>query len=337
LCCLIGGAIVALACSDDPASDGVDPPGSKVGSAPPKLGELSTRQDERVIERNHHAREAFDRWAPLVTSGAREQARALCESWLREPDRGQHGEAHKCLANVEIAGSRTGVQGPGKDRKGVVGAPVSRAGVDAAVEHYAAAIAATPLDPDAHVGRVDILVVAGRYREANLALDQSLRMFSSRALLENWFKLLGRFHRSGALHQGLEYLKVIEKHHPLDHRVVSNLGAYYAMTGNSDEALAYSERAVAINPDDPIDKWNLARIYDHRGQLDDADRSYREALAVFGDTDPKARCDYVEFVATRLLDTERACAFARAQCDELYQKNCTDADGQSNEPDPAKG
>lgn len=329
-CFLAGLAIVALACGDEPNSDVGSPLVSKVDSAPPQFGGLSARRDDR-------AREAFDRWAPLLTSGNIEQVRALCGGWLDEIDRGHHGEAHKCLANVEMAMSRTPMQGLPKGGDSAVRAPISRARIDAAVAHYAAAIALAPRDPDAHVGRVDILVVAGRYREANVALDESLGTFSSRELLDGWFKLLGRFQRAGAVAEGLAYLKVIEKHHPLDHRVVSNLSAYYAMTGNSDEALDYSLRAVAINPDDPINKWNLARIYDHQGQFDDADRNYREALAVFGNADPKAHCDYVEFLATRLLDTARACEFARSQCEELYQKNCTDEDGQANEPDPVKG
>jgi len=297
------------------------------------LGGHSARRDDQ-------AREAFARWAPLLASGAIEEARVLCEAWLGEPDRGHHGEAHKCLANVEIVTSRTTMERVPEGAERPVRAPVSRAGVDAAVAHYVAAIAVTPLDPDPYVGRVDILVVAGRYREANIALDESLGTFSSRGLLDDWFKLLARFQRAGAVDEGLAFLKVIEKHHPLDHRVVSNLGAYYAMTGNPDEALAYSLRAVAINPDDPINKWNLARIYDRRGQFDDADRHYREALAVFGNADPRAHCDYVEFLATRLLDTTRACEFARSQCVELYQKNCTDNtddDGQADEPDSAKG
>jgi tetratricopeptide (TPR) repeat protein len=330
-------AIVAFACGDDPESSAGDPLASKVGSAPPPLGELSTRRDERSTRRIDQARLAFNRWAPLVTSGATEEARALCGSWLDEADRGHHGEAHKCLANIAIATSRASISGLPKGGEGAVRSPVTRKGVDAAVGHYEAAIAKNPLDPDANVGRVDILVVSGRYREANIALEKSLRTFASREVLDNWFKLLSRFQYAGAAHEGLAYLKVIEKYHPLDHRVVSNLGAFYAMTGNSEEALAYAERAVALDPDDPINKWNLARIYDRQGQLEDADRNYREALAVFGDSDPKAHCDYVEFVATRLLDTARACEFARTECDEIYRKNCTEDDAQADEPAPVKG
>lgn len=344
--CLIGLAFLALACSDELGSDVGNPLVSKVDSAPPHLGELSTQRDKRSRERDQQAQKAFNRWAPLVTSGAIDEARGLCGAWLGEPDRGHHGEAHKCLANVEIASSRTQVSGLPKGGEGAVRSPVTRAGVDAAIRHYEAAIAAKPLDPDAHVGRVDILVVSGRYREANIALEQSLRTFASREVLNNWFKLLGRFQHAGAVDEGLAYLKVIEKHHPLDHRVVSNLGAYYALTGNSDEALVYAERSIAINPDDPINRWNLARIYDRRGEFEKADRSYQEALAVFGDSDPKAHCDYVEFIATRLLDTARACEFARVECDELYQKNCTEDEanaeeaeegGEADEADPAKG
>ncbi|MCP4035879.1 MAG: tetratricopeptide repeat protein [bacterium] len=333
--CFASVLFAALACSEEPATTDLgDHATSRVNSAPPRMGEVTSREQARTIDRKHAAREAFDRWAPLVMSGAIEQARALCSTWLEGPDRGHHSEAHKCLANATIATSRATIRGLPEEAKGAVRSPVTRAGADAAIAHYDAAIATAPRDPDAHVGRVDILIVSGRYREANVALDESLGAFSSRALLDNWFNLLGRFQRSGAVDEALAFLKVIEKHHPLDHRVVSNLGAYYAMAGQVDEALSYSQRAVTIAPDDPINRWNLAKIYDRRGQLDDANRHYQAALAVFGDKDPRAHCDYVEFVATRLGDSARACDLAKLQCSELYERKCTGDGSRDDERDP---
>ena len=166
-------------------------------------------------------------------------------------------------------------------------------------------------------------MLAARYREAQAQLDESLALFESRAMLDQWFKILGRFQRADAAQEGLSYLQVIERHHPLDHRVASNLGAFYAMTGNDDEAQAQLERAVTLNPDDPFNHWNLARVYDKRDRLADADRHYQEALAVMNQDDIRARCDYAKFLATRIADETRACDYARTGCPELHDRNCT--------------
>lgn len=288
-----------------------------VGSAPP--GGLGAMRDAPV-SRDQMAREAFDRWAPLMAGGAVDEARSLCEAWLGTADLGHHVEAHKCLANVAIATQR---ENPGQGLSAGGGAPpISRTGVETAMAHYEKALTLQPLDQDAHIGRVDLLVLARRYREANARMDESLAVFQSRAMLEPWFRVLGRFQRAGAAEEGLAYLQVIEKHHPLDHRVASNLGAFYAMTGNDDEAQAQLERAVTLNPDDPYNHWNLARVYDKRGRLADADRHYQQALAVLNPEDLRARCDYAKFLATRVADEARACAFAERGCPELHERNC---------------
>ena len=65
-----------------------------VGSAPPGGTVLPP------IDPKQSAREAFDQWAPLVTTGQHEEARAICSGWLKEKDIGHHSEAHKCLANI---------------------------------------------------------------------------------------------------------------------------------------------------------------------------------------------------------------------------------------------
>lgn len=346
---VLGLGLAALACSQEPASDSEGPFISQLDSAQPTAGLGATapgqsRKTSLETTWDRKAREAFDRWAPLLASGATEQARALCEAWLGESDEGHHGEAHKCLANLVIA-SPFGRQGNaiGAGAFGVRSA-ISRAQSNAAVAHYDAALAALPSDSDAHIGRVDVLILSGRHREANLALDRSLSFFSSRILLDKWFRLLGRFQRSGEIDEGLAFLKILEKHHPLDHRVLSNLGAFYAITGNAAKALEYSERAVAINPDDPINKWNLARVYDQQDRIAEADRHYLEALAVFGESDPKARCDYAEFIGTRLGDAVKACVFAEENCTELFAKNCEGKDKDvvgddagGAEPDPRAG
>ena len=71
-----------------------------VGSAPPSGSQLPK------IDPKQNAREAFDIWAPLVTTGQHQQARKICTGWLKEEDIGHHSEAHKCLANIAIADGR---------------------------------------------------------------------------------------------------------------------------------------------------------------------------------------------------------------------------------------
>lgn len=328
----------AVSCSDDSAPIGQDGLGSRAESPPPNANLVGGDGSGAISERERNAREAFNRWTPLVISRSIEKAKGLCESWIEEVDRGHHAEAHKCLANVAVASSRTDLEGMPDAPEGVFRSPVSREGVDTAVAHYEAAIALSPFDVEAHVGRTDILIVASRYQEANATLDESLKTFSSRSLLDNWFKLLGRFQRAGAVSEGLAYLKVIETHHPLDHRVVSNLGAYYAIAGQPEEAFAYSTRAVAINPDDPINKWNLAKIHDQRGEFQDADRLYREAIATIDPADERARCEYAGFLAMRMKDVDRACAYSETQCRELYDANCVASDeGTSHAPEGESG
>lgn len=325
--------VTSLGCDREQAPDLGMPTASQVDSAPPPGLPLSDKLGDATSERLRTANQYFNHWVPLLTSGAVDEAKAICESWLDEPDRGHHAEAHKCLANLAIAVSRTEFSGLPEGAQGLVRSPISNEGVENAIRHYDAAIVATPLDADAHLGRIDVMIVAGRYRDANSALDSSLTAFASRALLDNWFKLLGRFQRANAIEAGLDYLKVIERHHPLDHRVISNLGAYYAIAGQYEDALAYSKRAVTINPDDPINKWNLGRVYDQQGELEAADQNYLEALALFGGTDAKAHCDYAQFVATRIGDAERACTYAETKCDALFQSNCVqDQDGEGSAP-----
>ena len=292
----------------------------------PKTSDVPPTAFGGADPRNNRARaavEAFNHWAPLLTSGDLEGARALCDSWLAEPDRGHHAEAHKCLANVTIGSSRTEVTGLPEGTEGSLPSLITSEGVDRALEHYNKALAIKPLGMDAHVGRVDLLIVGARYRDANVALEEALRTFASRDLLENWFKLLGRFRRAGATNEALAFLRVIEQHHPLDHRVISNIGAYLAIAGQNEEAFEYSTRAMAINPDDPINKWNLAKIHEQRDELVDADRLYQEALATIDENDVRARCEYASFLALRMKDANRACTFAETECTELFETNCT--------------
>ena len=335
---IAAGLLAAAGCSDEehpglglpPAETSTEAQPREIGSTrkpPERLSSVAAARPggarpAPASSAPEFAEDAYQRWAVLIATGLDDEARALCTTWLEHTDPGYRIEAHKCLANVEMAAGRlTGAVtlAPGASQLQPRNEP---AAVEKALAHYDAAIAISPLERQAHMGRIDVLILSGRYRDANLALDETLTAFDSRRELEHWFKLLGRFQALGKHQEGLAYLEVIEKHHPLDHRVISNLGAYYAMTGRREKALEYAKQAVVLSPDDPINRWNLARLYDHAGQLELANRAYIEALALFQDEDPKAKCDYAEFLSDRVGDTRRACEFARERCSDHYAAHC---------------
>jgi tetratricopeptide (TPR) repeat protein len=309
-----------LACGDTEESAQVAEPGSGIDARPADAPAPPPPDPEE------DARTAFGYWAPLIRTGDVEEARSLCTTWLERQEKGYRSEAHKCLANVEIlyATSEPDLGTTLRPGASSLEPRIDSGGVDVALEHYRQTLEIMPDDADAHLGRIDILILAGRYREANTALDETLSRFSSREMLAKWLSLIGRFRQLGRYAEGLAFLQVIEKHHPLDHRVVANLGAFYGILGADEKALTYSKKAVAINPDDPINRWNLGRLYEHDRQLDAADVTYQEALALFRGRDPDAQCYYAEFLADQILDVQRACAYSITDCIRLYQERCDD-------------
>lgn len=301
------------------------------GAAQPAALATDSRHEDRPATRAAKetgpafADDAYKRWAVLVATNQTDEARGLCTTWLEDPNPSYRVEAHKCLANVVIAEGRLPHSRDLNPNATAYQPRIKAASVDEAVAHYEAVLVISPLEPDAHMGRMDVLILASRFRDANMALDETLTTFETRELLDRWFKLLGRFRQLGKYEEALAYLQVIEKHHPLDHRVVANLAAYYAMLEDYDQALIYSEKSVLLDPDDPINRWNLARLYDGRGELDRADEAYVEALALFQGADPRAPCDYFDFLLTRLNDVTRACNYAESNCQEKFESICQDA------------
>jgi tetratricopeptide (TPR) repeat protein len=304
--------LAAVACGE-PAEDPISASGMETPGHP-----------EPAIEASElaNAHEAFARWVPLVTGGRFEEARVLCTPWIEKPDPGFRAEGHKCLANVTIADAS--LPTPESDPRGgrPRGPRVSAEGVDRAVAHYDAAILLVPGDRDSQIGRADVLILGGRFEEAKQSVEESLQQFPSRGDLDAFLLLTARYRLMNHNEEAFEFLKVLERQHPLDHRIVANLGAFHSILGRDDEALEYTKRSVALAPDDPLNRWNLAQLYERRGELELADTSYRKALDLLQDTDPDARCRYAEFIAARLQDPERACDYALLECPSHFEQHC---------------
>ncbi|MBW2273947.1 MAG: tetratricopeptide repeat protein [Deltaproteobacteria bacterium] len=287
------------------------------GSAP-----LSGTSGENEASKPTLAREAFEYWAPLVTTGRFEEARVLCTPWLEKQEPSYRTEAHKCLANVAIADDSLPVPAPDPRGGRPQGPRVGAEGVDLALHHYDQAILLTPSDRDAHIGRADVLILGGRYDAAIESVEQSLERFTTRADLDAFLLLTARFRMMNRNEEAFEFLRVLETVHPLDHRIVANLGAFHSILGRNDEALEYAQRAVALAPDDPLNRWNLAQLYDRRSEFELADKSFRQALDLLQDTDPEALCRYADFIADRLDDPNRACDYALLECPRYFDEHC---------------
>lgn len=125
----------------------------------------------------------------------------------------------------------------------------------------------------------------------------------------------------------LRLLHVLDRHYLDDHEIVGNLGAMYSMLKEDENAVRFLKRAVDLAPEDPIDTWNLGRIYDFTGKSKLANRWYRRSLVL--DSDParlaENQCLYAEFVETKLRDLTRACALQRKHCAESRQLACREA------------
>jgi Flp pilus assembly protein TadD len=100
---------------------------------------------------------------------------------------------------------------------------------------------------------------------------------------------------------GLAYTKILEKRFPNDHRVAANMAGFLALLDRKMEALPYALRAVKLAPNDPIDNWNLGKLYDAAGKIELADGFYRKAIKFQDDEEERKdfECGYAQFLKKR--------------------------------------
>jgi tetratricopeptide (TPR) repeat protein len=253
----------------------------------------------------------------LVQSERIDEARELCSGWLESRDPTRRAEAHKCLANVEGAAARTIMiegddLGGGRIRAGFAGEALDRA-----LAHLDEAIGLAPADLSIHQGRLHLLMSSGQFARTAEALRDSLSSYTGPDALEAWLDYSPRFFQARKLRAGVAFLKVLEARYPDEHRVVANIGAFLSALEEDEEAIRYGEKAVRLNPEDPINNWNLGLMYEYAGDLDAADRQFRRSLALPvapGQTVAQNCMHYAQFAENKLGDVERACAIHRESC-----------------------
>jgi len=263
-------------------------------------------------------------WNILIQSEKYEEARELCTGWLEATEVNRRAEAHKCLANVALSDKGVVKIEPDDRGGGTLSSTFAPEAIDEALGHLNTALELSPQDLSIHQGRLHLLRLSGRYPEMAKALGESDAMYKGSGGFEAWLDYPAELFDEGQLHAGLNLLRVLEKRYPDSHKVVGNIGALLSALELDDEALIYLQRALELAPGDPIDTWNLARLYDYTGKTDLADVWYQKALAADPDEERRksSYCIYAEFVEKRLKDAKRACKLQEEYCPPDERRAC---------------
>ena len=94
--------------------------------------------------------------------------------------------------------------------------------------------------------------------------------------------------KTGKTDEAIDNFKEAVRRSPL----IWNIDSYedcladaYLQTGRFDEAVAEYERILLLNPNYPLAKFNLARIFKSKGEIDKAKDLYRQFLAAWNEAD----------------------------------------------------
>ena len=199
--------------------------------------------------------------------------------------------------------------------------------IDAALMHLDEALRLAPQDLSIHQGRLHLLEISMRHEEMAKALAESCEIYQGADALHAWLAYPDELFEGGHFRASILLLNVLDRHFPKNHEVVGNIGAAYSMLKEDDKAITYLSKAVELAPNDPIDTWNLGRLYDFTSKIQLADEWYQKSLQI--DTDPERRrsntCLYAKFVAEKLHDPKRACELQKVNCEAKEQSACTEA------------
>lgn len=151
-------------------------------------------------------------------------------------------------------------------------------------------------------------IMLGRYREAEVLLDQSLRAFPSNP--DFWKDKGAALYGQGKYQQAIACYDKALGLRPRDPDVLNNKGVVLKALGKIEDAVHHYAIAVQQRPNDPVFQRNLGEALHSLGRLTDALSCYEHALKVF----PRD-VDFLEKKALVLLDLSR-CAEALASIED---------------------
>ena len=263
-------------------------------------------------------------WEHLIDSGKYDDAKTLCTSWQASKELAYKVEAEKCLANVELSRKDAQVVHlEGNDTGGgmMYGGYTDEA-TDAAIAHLDVALQLAPKDESVWKGKLYLLEAAERFEKMAETLEAACSELKY-AKVDDWIAYPGELLSNDEAHAGILLLDVLDRHFPNSNEVLGDYAAAYGMLKQFNKAIAYAQRAVALAPNDPIDVWNLGRMYDGAGQTAEADKWLQKALAM--QSDAERRCYYAHFIEGKVHDRKRACQMEKADCEQNDRSACVNS------------
>jgi tetratricopeptide (TPR) repeat protein len=277
-----------------------------------------------IVSRPCLSQQNGSEWEKLFDAKQYSKAETLCTSWTKLDDLHKRVEAEKCLANVALSKSQ-GVTVLGNDiGGGSLSDGYAPEAIDNALKHLNAGMRLDPQDVSIHLGRLHILETSGRFDQMLKALEESLTIYKTSDALHDFLQYAPELGEMGQAKVGVQFCEILDKHFPNNHEIIGNIGAFYGMLGEHDQALIYLRKAAELAPADSMDAWNLGWNLKGIGRNDEADKWFLKSFALKPNSEemPDRRCLYAEFVETGLKDTARACKLERESCTREEQTAC---------------
>jgi tetratricopeptide (TPR) repeat protein len=260
----------------------------------------------------------LNKWQDLFNNGHLVEAEYICQYWLINGSKADKIEACKCLANIFFQRSSSLIlesdnQNIDKNRIRAAGAYI-----DSSILYLNKGLSLDPQDISMHQGRLHILLTSGFYKNAIKIAENSINTYDSDNEIDYWISYCPYYFDAGQYESGELFCKMLLKYFPNDHRIYANIGAFLTLQEKDDEALIYCNKAIRLNPKDPLNNWNLGRLYDYIGKIDSAKVYYEKSLSIDKEWSKKnnSYCLFAEFLEKNNIDIEKAKKLRKKYCEK---------------------
>ena len=156
----------------------------------------------------------------------------------------------------------------------LAGEALDEGGDDAgAIEHFRAAVAANPREPNAHFGLGYLLWTTRHYNEAAAEFSEEIAINPSQGQAEAYLgDCLLELKQIEPAEQHLRTALLRDPESELSRR---DLGIVDAVLGRSEQAEAELRHAVALDPADSSARWHLAKLLQSLGKKEEAATEFR--------------------------------------------------------------
>ncbi|MCJ7446204.1 MAG: tetratricopeptide repeat protein [Bacteroidales bacterium] len=122
------------------------------------------------------------------------------------------------------------------------------------------------------------------YKQNQKAALNILKNFSKKNFNTDALKTLSdEYIQSGQVNEGIDLLKQLIEYHPFNDYYYKELGLYYLKAGNYDAAKQYLEECLRIAPYYGPYHGNYARVFEEKGDKDNAIKEYKLDIAYHPD------------------------------------------------------